>query len=266
MKQRTTGSRQKSAASPTLPTREELLDRLARSEKELSRLMQINRKYYKMEAKLRKSEQHYRAVVESQSDLISRSLPDFTNTFVNKAYCRYFGKSQPEIIGHKWLQLIPQSDRRRIKRLLASLTPNQPAVTLTQSYVLPDGSLIWQQWISRGIFDSKGKLIEIQAVGRDITELKRTEEALKESERTLQEQKTTLEKKNLVLHEILAQIEIEKKQIKNDIITNLENIMLPIFDRMKVEGSALDRRYITLQVKTLKSLAASFGRKLKNPS
>src|SRR5262249_45104490 len=41
------------------------------------------------EVSLRTSEERYRTVVESQSDLICRYLPDTTLTFVNDAYCRY---------------------------------------------------------------------------------------------------------------------------------------------------------------------------------
>ena len=42
---------------------------------------------------LRKSEARYRAVVEDQTDMIARVLPDGTLTFVNEAYCRAFGQT-----------------------------------------------------------------------------------------------------------------------------------------------------------------------------
>jgi PAS domain-containing protein len=40
----------------------------------------------------------------------------------------------------------------------------------------PDSELGWQQWTNRAIFDEKGRLVEYQAVGRDITERKQAEE------------------------------------------------------------------------------------------
>src|SRR5262249_44851539 len=61
------------------------------------------------EESLRESEERYRSVVESQTELICRYLPDTTLTFVNDAYCRYFGKMQEELIGMKFLDLIPES-------------------------------------------------------------------------------------------------------------------------------------------------------------
>ncbi len=50
---------------------------------------------------------------------------------------------------------------------------------------MPDGSLKWQWWSNRAIFDDSGKVTEYQAVGRDITEEKTTEIALQESEQRL---------------------------------------------------------------------------------
>ena len=54
---------------------------------------------------LRASEQRYRDVVETQSELVCRYLPDTTLTFVNDAYCRCFGKTREE------------SDRREVHRI-----------------------------------------------------------------------------------------------------------------------------------------------------
>src|SRR5689334_546459 len=48
---------------------------------------------------LRESEERYRDVVESQTDMVCRFLPDTTLTFVNNAYCRFFGRSRDEMIG-----------------------------------------------------------------------------------------------------------------------------------------------------------------------
>ena len=48
----------------------------------------------------------YRALVESQVDLISRYLPDTTLTFVNDAYCRFYGKTREQLIGHSFLTMV----------------------------------------------------------------------------------------------------------------------------------------------------------------
>jgi PAS domain S-box-containing protein len=47
---------------------------------------------------------------------------------------------------------------------------------------MPDGTIRWQRWSDRAIFDIIGNVVEYQSVGRDITEQKRSEEALLQSE------------------------------------------------------------------------------------
>jgi PAS domain S-box-containing protein len=131
---------------------------------------------------LEASEKKYRDVVEDQTEFISRFLPDGTHVFVNEAYCRYFGLKREEILGHRFRPVVPEEDGRRIKEMLAALTPENPVNFIRQRVIFPDGSIRWQRWSDRAIFDDAGNLVEYQSVGRDITDVKMAEKALLESE------------------------------------------------------------------------------------
>ncbi len=134
------------------------------------------------ERALRKSEARYRAIVKDQTELICRFLPDTTLTFVNEAYCQYFGKDPQELIGKSFMPLIPDDDRERVRSHFASLSRDNPVATHEHRVVSPDGEIGWQQWTNRAILDQEGRLIEFQSVGRDITARKRAEKALRKSE------------------------------------------------------------------------------------
>jgi PAS domain S-box-containing protein len=134
------------------------------------------------EEALRESEQKYRNVVEDQTEFICRFLPDGTHVFVNEAYCRYFGRTRDEIIGHRFIPDIPAEDKAGLRDHLRSLTPEQPVASISHRIILPDGSVQWQRWSDRAIFDDQDRIIEYQSVGRDITGQKGVEEALRESE------------------------------------------------------------------------------------
>jgi signal transduction histidine kinase len=48
-------------------------------------------------------------------------------------------------------------------------------VTHEHRIILPGGEIRWQQWTNRALFDDSGNILELQGVGRDITELKQAE-------------------------------------------------------------------------------------------
>jgi PAS domain S-box-containing protein len=134
------------------------------------------------EEALRESEKQYRGIVEDQTELICLYDLEGKITFVNDAYCRYLGKNREELIGHTFMPLIVEEDREAVKAGIAGLTPENPLVTIEQRALLPDGSVAWQEWKNRIVFDRQGRPTGYQAVGRDITERKRAEESLINSE------------------------------------------------------------------------------------
>jgi two-component system, NarL family, sensor histidine kinase UhpB len=119
------------------------------------------------------SERRYRAIVEDQSELIIRTLPDLTVTFVNGAYCRYFGRAQEQVLGRSLLEFTPPADLLGAKRWLERITAAAPAHERDSPALDANGSERWLHWAARGFFGADGALAEIQAVGRDVTELKR---------------------------------------------------------------------------------------------
>jgi PAS domain S-box-containing protein len=135
----------------------------------------------KTEEELRRSEARYRAIVEDQTELICRHLPDTTLTFVNDAYCRYFGKGREEWVGRSFLSSVVAEDRSRVNDEICNLRRENPVTNVEHRVEGPGGGIRWQLWTHRMILDSRGRHIEFQSVGRDITERKAMEEALAKS-------------------------------------------------------------------------------------
>jgi PAS domain S-box-containing protein len=121
------------------------------------------------------SERRYRGVVEAQSDFIVRWRPDGTRTFVNRAYCEYFGVSPDEALGTSVWHAVPRKDRDIVSKHIASLTSERPAISGEHRVTRRDGRSAWYQWSLLGFFDSAGRLVELQAVGRDVSERKEGE-------------------------------------------------------------------------------------------
>ena len=139
-----------------------------------------------VEEALRESEARYRNVVETQTELICRFKRDTTLTFVNDAYCRYFEKSREELIGTKFIELISPQARASTLALIESLMADPKSVKNEHEVIAPGGRIGWQEWVNHAILDSDGRVIEFQAVGRDMTELRAAGEELRKAQAELQ--------------------------------------------------------------------------------
>ena len=135
-----------------------------------------------MEA-LRQSEERYRTVVENQNEFIVRWKPDGVRTFVNEAYCRYFGLTSEQALSSGFMPLIHEDDRRMVEEKISRLLSGESGVeTDTHRVVKGDGTIGWQEWTDQALYDDKGQLVEFQSVGRDVTERRHAEDQLRQSE------------------------------------------------------------------------------------
>ena len=124
--------------------------------------------------------ERYQSVVDAQSDMICRFLPDTTLTFVNDPFCRFWNKSREEMLGHPFIEMIPEPARPAVRDRIQGL--RQGSNSEDHPVCLPDGTEGWHRWIHSAIVDQQGRVVEYQGVGRDITDQRRAENALRAAE------------------------------------------------------------------------------------
>ncbi|MDJ0508071.1 MAG: transporter substrate-binding domain-containing protein [Crocosphaera sp.] len=170
----------------------------------------------KTQIALKESEAQYRAIVEDQTELICRFLPDGTLTFVNQAYCRYFSQRYEDIINSCLFSIIPVAHQTCVQNQLRQLSLDNLVVSYQHPVINGQGEMRWQYWTNRGLFDEMGELTEIQAVGRDITEQKLIEEKLSRNLRQSQ-----------ILNEIIQQIHqsLDLDILFRDTLAKMRNIL-----------------------------------------
>ncbi|WP_320173386.1 ATP-binding protein [Maridesulfovibrio sp.] len=133
----------------------------------------------------------YRSVVEDQTELIRRFRPDGKLTFVNSAFCRFYGMSADELLTSHFQELLHPDERERIVRMLYSLTPENPEIVTEPSFTDAAGEVHHVQYVTRAIFDDDGNVVEYQSVGRDVT-------AQRQAEATLEEARSAMERASRV--------------------------------------------------------------------
>ena len=165
------------------------------------------------EKALQQSQNRYRTLIETQTEFIVRWKPGGTRIFANEAYCRYFALTPEQALSNSFMPLIHEGDRQSVEeknhRLLSGASKVE---TEAHRVIKPDGTIGWQEWTDQAIYDEDGKLIELQSVGRDITERRQAEierQALLEIMQGLANTKDLQELLKLVHHSIAKVIYAE---------------------------------------------------------
>ncbi|EIK96552.1 PAS/PAC sensor Signal transduction histidine kinase [Pseudomonas sp. M47T1] len=160
---------------------------------------------------VRQSEERYRILVEDSPAMICRYRPDLTLTFGNQPLARYLECTTEQLPGINLGNWLSGEQREAFLLRLATLTPQQPVSAAEINLQLPGREHAWWVWSDRGVFDERGQLIEIQAVGRDNTEVRRTQQQLTQSAKmaTLGEMATGL------AHEINQPLNVMRMAIVN---------------------------------------------------
>ena len=115
------------------------------------------------------------------------------------------------------------------------------------------------EWLRRALFDSSGTLYAIQGVGRDVTKLR-------QAELELVEKNAELERKNTALTEVLEHIEQKKEEIKDNIRSNVQELFLPLLDKLRSSKRPEENGYIDMLERSLENLTSSFGHKITSRS
>lgn len=166
--------------------------------------------------------------------------------YVNPGFTRMTGYLPEEVIG-KTPRILqgPKTDPTILRQLRRTLEEGKVFFGQDINY-RKDGSEFWNEWHIEPIKDDGGNVTHFIAIQHDITERKNNELAIQQ--------------KNLALQEILAQIELEKKRIKEDVLINVDKVLLPVLKKMRRRGTQLDKKYIDILENNLQDLTASFGR------
>jgi PAS domain S-box-containing protein len=191
-------------------------------------------------AQLAQSEARYRTIIEDQTELIIRQLPDRTIQFVNSAYCRYFGLQPEAIIGKTYQPIIFADDRETVAQQIQAISAANPTATIEYRVVIDD-QIRWMQWTHRMVFNEQGQCTEFQAVGRDITPLKQAETQLLLSTQRLSLANAELAKAARLKDEFLATMSHELRTPLNPILGMSEILLEELY------GSLSDKQRQLIQ-------------------
>jgi PAS domain S-box-containing protein len=222
---------------------------------------ELELKVEKRTAELTKAMEKLRSILDSSPDSITVTDADANIIDCNQATLDNLGyASKEELIGKNALETIASKDHERAMKNLGVAIEKGSIHNIEYEIVRKDGHTFPANLSASVVKDASGEITGFIAIAQDITKRKMAEHALKESEALLREQKLELEQKNIALREIIAQIEIEKRKIKDDIAANASTVLLPILEKFRADETT--QKYVDLLRHHIQGLTSSFGGKM----
>ena len=128
--------------------------------------------------RLHQSEIRYKGLVDAQGDAIFRRDASSRLTYANEAFFKLFDLEPSRAIGYPFAPELHPESRDPLFGSFGDLARGQ---THYDQHVRTTAGWRWISWKDYAVRDGQGRLIEVQSVGRDITERKALEDALTEA-------------------------------------------------------------------------------------
>ncbi|NLD37536.1 MAG: PAS domain S-box protein [Desulfatiglans sp.] len=234
------------------------------------------------EEELRKSEERYKEIVEETDDLIIKVDNTGSITFANHMANKIFGLPHSDIIGMHISKCIHPDDKLHTRTIIdETVKIKEKSATFENRQVSQTGEIRHLLWTSNFHYDSKGYLLEVTSIARDITQRRKMEEALKKAhdeleqrviERTheiakanedLQVKTKNLEELNTALKILLDRREKDKEETSEKILLNVKELVIPYINRLK-SGPLNDnqKNYLEVLESGLQEITSPFAQKL----
>ena len=255
------------------------------------------------EATLKESEQRYRLLLESSPDPIVLYNIQGKATYVNPVFEQTFGFSSKELLG-KQIEFVPQENWPETKVAIENMLSGKKIQLFETQRMTKDGRVLDVQLSSTLYYDRNDKpagnivtlrdisaqkkaerelrkyhdhleelvgertaeLAKINAqLEQEVEERKRAEETLRKQEVELKAQSHHLEEVNTALKVLLKQREDDKKELGENVLSNVKELISPYLERLKKSRLNTNQKMlINILDSNLSNMISPFSSKLSS--
>ncbi|MFB2896840.1 PAS domain S-box protein [Aerosakkonemataceae cyanobacterium BLCC-F50] len=143
--------------------------------------------HQRAQAALKESEQRFRILVETSSDVVWEVNENAVYTYVSPKINEILGYEPEEILGKTPLDLMPPEEAKRVSKIFESIVARQqPFTCFENTQIHKNGNYVVIEASGVPIFNEKGIFKGYRGIDRNITERQLAEASLRESQTQLQ--------------------------------------------------------------------------------
>jgi len=226
------------------------------------------------EEALKKSEERYRAIAENSRVGFWQTTLDGHTIYINPAMCRILEIEAPEELHGKTYDTFYDDKNRQI--IKGELVKRERGISSTYEVELTGKKGTKRNVMISGapIFLSEDKIHSAIGTFTDITDKKRAEKALmkahdelehrvKKRTRELEINTKNLEEINIAMKVLLKKREEDKKDIEDNILTNVIKLIDPYFEKIrKTKLDSQQNAFLNIMESNLQEITSQFARKI----
>ncbi len=205
-------------------------------------------------------EQFLKIFYLSPMAMVISSLKESRIIEVNDSFTDFVEYSSNEIIGQTSFGLKLWVDLNERERVVKRLSEEGKVENWETKFRTKSGrikNVVFSVFQVKFIDDKDSVVVGMM---QDVTELKKVQEALIISQGILEDQKILLEQKNAALREMVSYVEMEKNNVKKDVVANI-GLLIPILDKIRMKRDA-QKNLLNLIKSGLEDITSSFGKEI----
>ncbi|UCD29327.1 MAG: PAS domain S-box protein [Planctomycetota bacterium] len=205
---------------------------------------------------LRESEEKYRSLVTTIPDVVWTTDNDGNTTYISPNVERVFGFTPADVYeqgGAIWFGRIHPDDVAYVKAAYEASTEDGALFDVEYRLRHRNGHWIWLHHRAVKTTNKAGQEL-VSGISSDITERIQIQAELQELTEQLTAERQELKEKNITLQQILAHLEQEKAHYKDEICSSVENLLVPIIQKLKQGDGSLKLKDIDVLENTLSAI------------
>jgi PAS domain S-box-containing protein len=128
---------------------------------------------------MRESEEKYRMIVQSQTELVVKVDAHGRFLYVSPSYCDVFGKTEEQLLGSRFMPLVHPDDRDAAMRTFKRCF-RPPYTCQIEQRAQTRSGWRWLAWSHKAVLDDQSNVAAIVSVARDVTERKDAEQEIRD--------------------------------------------------------------------------------------